>query len=164
MIPTAADLRLLLRFDASNPWELAIHGAGHLVAAGTTLDPAGDGVRRARHLDPEDHIAAVLGMSTAPPRTRAMFLFAGYAANEIARDEYREPRDLVFCVDIEDHDGFHLLDVVANLADGAAELFLMTAAGAAADLVRERWSQVVDLASQLRDEGRIARGEQVLNA
>jgi hypothetical protein len=159
MIPTAADLRLLHRFDASNPWELAIHAAGHLVAAETHRDSPGDVLRRGRHLDPGAHITAVLALSTAAPATRAMFLFAGYAANEIARDEYREPNDLVFCVDIDDHDGVHLLEVVTHLPDGSAESFLVTAAGAAADLVRDRWARVEKLAGDLRAEGRSVSGD-----
>ena len=154
MIPTPADLRLLARYDRSNPWELAIHGAGHLVAARTSGHTAGGLLRPARHLDPVDHIDAILGLSIASPSARAAIGFAGYAANEIARDEYRAPLDLIFCVEDDDHDGFHLLDVVADLPDGPAELFLLEAAAEAVALLRDRWLQVTHLAARLHAEGR----------
>jgi hypothetical protein len=156
MIPTPADLRLLARYDRSNPWELAVHGAGHLVAARSHRHTSGGLLQPARHLDPVDHIDAIIGLSWAPPADRAVILFAGYAANEIARDEYRSSVDLVFCVDEDDHDGHHLLDVVAELPDGSAERFLVMAAGDAAALVRDRWAQVVHLAARLHAEGRAA--------
>jgi hypothetical protein len=114
------------------------------------------------HLDPVAHIDAILRLSTAAPPSRATILFAGYAANEVARDAYREPEDLVFCVEIEDHDGVHLLDVVTHLPDATAERFLLAAAGEAARLVRDRWEEVAQVAASLHAAGRAphATGEE----
>jgi hypothetical protein len=162
MIPTAADLRLLHRFDRSNPWELAIHAAGHLVAAQDHHRHfAHQLLTGTMHLDPVAHVQAVLGLSTAAPASRATILFAGYAANEVARDAYRGPEDLVFCVEIEDHDGLHLLDVVTHLPDATAERFLLAAAGEAGRLVRDRWEEIARVAASLHAAGRapLAAGE-----
>jgi hypothetical protein len=156
MIPTAADLRLLHRYDRSNPWELAVHGAGHLVAARDHHRHLADGLLLGtRHLDPVEHVEAILGLSTAAPASRATILLAGYAANEVARDQYRSPEDLVYCVDEDDHDGVHLLDVVTHLPDATAERFLLAAAGEAARLVRDRWADVAQLAAGLHDAGKV---------
>jgi hypothetical protein len=64
----------------------------------------------------------------------------------------------VYCVEVDDHDGYHLLDIVTHLPDGSAEQFLLTAAGAAAAIVRDRWALVVGLAGELHADGRRSVG------
>jgi hypothetical protein len=67
----------------------------------------------------------------------------------------------VFCVEIEDHDGLHLLDVVTHLPDATAERFLLAAAGEAGRLVRDRWEEIARVAASLHAAGRapLAAGE-----
>ena len=158
MIPTPADLRLLRRFERTNDWELAIHAAGHLVMAATHEDSVG-ALLPARHLDPVSHVRAIIEASTAGVHVRAVFLFAGYAANEVARDEYRGPNDLTFAVHPDDHDGAHLLRAVEHLPDTSAERFLLAAAAEAAELVRDRWAEIARLAGELHAEGRAVRAD-----
>lgn len=159
MIPTPADLRLLRRFDRTNDWELAVHGAGHLVIAATHRGAPDGLLRLGRHLDPVAHVRSITEASAAGVHDRAVFLFAGYAANEVARDEYRSAADLTFAVHPDDHDGAHLLEAVEHLPDTSAERFLLTAAAEAAELVRDRWAAVATLAAELHAEGRAARLE-----
>jgi hypothetical protein len=148
MIPTPADLRLLRRFDRENSWELAIHAAGHLVIADLHHDRGAPSLVD-DHLDPVAHARVIVAAAVSDRRTRAAILFAGYAANELARDEYREPEDLTFCVDADDHDGVHLLALVEHLPDRAAERFLLDAAAQAADQVRARWEETAAFAAAL---------------
>jgi hypothetical protein len=148
MIPTPADLRLLRRFDRENSWELAIHAAGHLVIADLHHDRGAPSLVD-DHLDPVAHARVIVAAAVSDRRTRAAIFFAGYAANELARDEYREPEDLTYCVDADDHDGVHLLALVDHLPDRAAERFLLDAAGQAVDQVRTRWEETISFAAAL---------------